>query len=491
MFLTPYKRRFNQSIKEAFLKGQVERAIIIALKILKQRYNIHMLLSQLPISTVKVDGRKLSGINAYTLNGKRIRFNWFTKDTSSTIISLDIWDSVRLNPDREIDLTIYPNFIQMLPVIAKAILEDGFVGEIPMEISEDAPALDAKTGGKVSKETARSITAWSEETGVDEDKLTNTRLADLYKEYSYWIEEVATDETIRVVPWPTFRLYLLSYMEKYSIQNIFMRNVKVVTGTKEKVIVTDEVEEKKFNSFIYQLSLEDTFGLIKSRIRSIIQNYMIAFIVVGRAGLGKTDIVSKTLGEEAKGFKIKYIKGGISRPFDLYKILYDNNSSKTIIVFDDTDEMISTKYKQFSGIVKAMLDPNMRIISYSSDKTGEDTGKRTDEFLLKSRIIIVSNLHKDKLPEPVYSRGNVASISATPQQILDYIEQNLNNILPEYKSITIEMKKDTLDFLRSYSKELARMDFRIFQNILKDRATDPENKNWKRWAMLSVTKMKH
>ena len=104
-------------------------------------------------------------------------------------------------------------------------------------------------------------------------------------------------------------------------------------------------------------------------------------------------------------------------------------------------------------------------------------------------MIYSSNLPKEKIPEPVYSRASPIEIKASPSEMIDYLEQNLNQIMKGVPQVTLEYKKEVLDFLRQYTSSIKHIDFRIFNQILIYRVTQPENPLWKKWAMMLLRKL--
>lgn len=500
MKFTPYKSVFSKNkFSEDFIQGRIQIALEKAVKVIGRRLGTKLYLSIIPQDVIKADGRRLSGLIATFDGNRQIRFNWKTVDSSNKIVGVDIWNNVKtklFKPDKELVFDKGENILQIIDAVVQGIKDENSIDavikivESEDRLREDAVVVDPKTQGKVSAEIKRVIDQWSEDMDIDTNKLINTRFSTLWNDYLYWKSEINTDATLKVLNYGSFRNYLLAIMEKHGLQNIFMRQVVSKAGTKEKVIITDEIEEKNFNAELYKLTLSETFAEIKRNILSIIQGYRVCCGVVGAAGTGKTKIVTDILHKEAKGFKIKYIKGGIYKPQDLYKVLVENNSPKHIIVFDDTESFISKSgYKKFEGLTKAMLSSEFRIVSLISDKTGSDK-KMPEEILLKSKIIIISNLQKEQLPEPVYSRLLPVEVNADVSEMTDYIELNLDNIFPGIPQITKEIKREVIDLIRKYRKDIKHLDFRIFQQCIIYRVTEPENPLWKRFCMNILTKMK-
>ena len=241
----------------------------------------------------------------------------------------------------------------------------------------------------MSQEVRAAINAWSESMGIDDSKLANTRFATLFSDFSYWYEEVNTDKSLKKLNYGTFRNYLLAYMEKYNITNIFMRSVVSKEGTKERVIVTDEVSERNFNKELYKLTVSDQFYLAKANIEQVLAGHRVATGLLGKAGTGKTKLVSDILDEIKGKARIEYLKGGdIRKPSDLYDMLVETNGANTIVVADDFDTPFLKK--EFNSILKGMFDSSMRIITNLDPKYKAGDKKHPNQIVLKSRFMIIS-----------------------------------------------------------------------------------------------------
>lgn len=484
----------SDKYNEAFIKGSVQTALEKACKIIGRRLGTKMYLSILPQSVIKQDGRRLSGLIATFDRVKQIRFNWKTTDTSNHIVGVDIWYNVKVKlfkPDKEIVFDKDENILQIIDAVVQAIQNETEIDSVIKIVEsedrmrEDVVTVDPKTMGKVSQAIKDSITAWSTAMGVDDEKLINTRFATLYRDFQYFASEINTDPNLKILNFNTFRNYLLAYMDKYGIRNIHMRDIVSKEGTKEKIIVTDEVAERNFNKEIYKISMSDSFEIAKINIQQVLSGMRVATCISGKAGIGKTEIVKNILGEIKDKAKITYIKGDVSKPIDLFDKIVETNGKNSLIIWDDFDTPFLKK-QQYSSILKSMFDSNMRILSFIDSKHGDDKKKKS-EIKLDSRFIIITNISKDRMDSAVESRLNPVEIDADTVGMLDYMKMNLDTILPEYK-IPREIKIEVIDFLYSIIKDIKYINFRVFQDALRYRYTDPENPLWKKIVYSMVTK---
>lgn len=465
--------RYIKFFKEDFSIGSQEKVVHKVCSILQHRIGKKIHISSIPEDVEKSKG-EFSGIVCTITGGERIRFNW-KLGTSATITSVDYWNGIHLQPDITIDLQ-GNNIVQCIDAISQ-ILKSNTTGEYLVE------AIEAHTSGKLGQQIADSINGWSKDMGIEDKDLENKRIAELYKSYEYWFKEVR-EEIYKSVSFDTFRNYILKYLDKYGLKNIFMRTIVAHEAGREKIIVSDQVEQRKFDKAVYSLSLQDKFNLVEREVLSIFQGFKVATIICGKAGMGKTQIVSDLLHKykDKYGLKVKYMKGAIKKPLDLLNFLIKNNTEKSILILDDVDEIFRS-YKKYEGILKAALDTNMRLISV----IGGDEKK--EEVLLKNKIIIISNYPANRIPEPIYSRTLPIEIKADVSSTLDYIEQNLDSVMGNVKQITLEMKKEVLDLLRSALKDIKHIDFRVFKQVLVYRATEPLDPMWKKYALMLATSL--
>jgi hypothetical protein len=450
-------------LKEDFLKADIEKAIVLTCKILTKRLGKKVTPVFIKDFVVQ-SGKNLFGIIASVGNSQQIRFN-FLIGSSASIISIDVWNSIKFQPDLNI-VTSDISIVKIIDIIENALQQGQAKNFI---LAED---LSPKTQGKVSKDISDSINAWAKTMGIDDDKLAKTRMTDLYKDYSYWYQEVS-DKTLKFVPVASFRNYLLAYFEKYNIKNIFTRTVSITTASKEKLAVSKS-EKEEFDSSLYDLSLSDKFDFLRSSIVAVTRKYENALIISGMAGIGKSSTVKEILEEENVSYKESpsFIKNYTA----LYTFFYDNRDR--VLVFDDVDDIFNKKYIGITNI--ALSGDKKRIIQFPSE-FGKDLPKKyKKEFEFTGSIIIITNLKKNKIPASLASRGSVIEINVSIENKLDYIRQNIDKIMTEYPEATREVKLEVLDFIEKALKNIGQLDFRVFKRsvIFKLSGTP----NWKKWV---------
>jgi hypothetical protein len=460
---------YKKIFKEGFLRSDVEKAMRITCKILSKRLSRKIYISQLPEDVEKMGIGKITGISAFIDGGWQIRFNTKYNATSGDIESVDLWLTPRINPHFSID-TAGISIVKIIDVIVQTFLNPQ-TNVYKME--EDVAAMG---GGIKSEALSKSINAWFKEMQIDETKLANTRIKHLYNQsYLYWYNSVRTEEYV-LVSESSFRNYLIQAFEKNGIKNIFMRDILVSKGSKEKQIINKKNEDE-FNKTTFSMTLADTVDYLKTNVRLVTRGYSNALVIGGTAGVGKSKLVLDTLKEE--GAVYKYFSGGIKNNQAFFDVLSKNNKEGLICVFDDADYIVS---KKAEDITKALLgtEPVRQVIWFDAKFKAGST-KNNPEIGFKSRVIIITNLPKRKLSPAIISRTTPIEIDVALPEIIDDIRINLNNLMPEYPDITYEMKKIVLDFIEKVIKHVDQIDYRIFFHCVK--VFSSGTPNWKKFIM--------
>ncbi len=450
-------KSYKPIFREAFGAGIELSVIEKVCSIISKRTGEHFFVSPIPAEFKKSDEGECKGIFAISSKGEMLRFNWKAGGSSSQIISIDFWRKPTYQPDLTIE-TGGENIIKIIDVIVNVLHNpkpDTFQFEEDVRVKFAIP----KNLGSGTAETSASINSWFNEMKIDEHKLANTRISQLYKQsYEYWFHHVREGKH-KLVPEPTFRNYLIASFEKNNIKNIFLKTVKVKNAASEVVDITNEAK-KEFDQSIFAMTLEDTIEYLKASVRMITRGHENAIVICGTAGVGKSKLVKEVLIEE----NVKYftISGGIKNTQSLFQILSKHNEDHHIILFDDSDSIFE---KKNLDIMKAALAPgNERIVTYYDPKFTDDSKKNNPQIHFKSSIIIITNKSKNKIPEAIISRAAPVEIKVEIPAILDDILINLANVKP---NMPMKDKLEVLDFIKSVMKDkIKHLDYRIFERAL-------------------------
>lgn len=348
-------KKYKPLFKEAFLKKDIEKAITLTCKILGRKLGDKIYISPYVASFEKMGSGYYYGVHCTTSSGKQLRFNWKMSDTSGAIESIDVWYKAKYDPDITIEVGGL-SIIKIIDAIVEAIQNRVPNEYVALTESKDKYIIfrertNPASTKNISKEISDSINNWLKDMKVDENKLANTRISYLHKDFEFWRSEV-TEGNFKTVSLPTFTKYILILLEKNSITNVFVRTIKVKKATHD-VSHTDANDQKNFNEALYTMSLQDTIDLIKSSVRIVTRGYENAMVICGTAGVGKTRLVMEVLKDD----KVKYksINGGVSNPQALFELLKRNNAKDLILLFDDVDQVFD---KKNSDIMKAALSPD-------------------------------------------------------------------------------------------------------------------------------------
>ena len=456
-----YESKFIK-IEESFLRKDILKAIQLTNKIVSRRVGFKIYSSYLPIDFLNNKGR-FSGL--VCLFGSRgcIRYNWKLNDTSGEIISIDFWTKSKCGvakPDYTLE-TEGINIIKLIDAITSILNKEGnFEFQVIQESKKDNKYNEdfiPKTKGQVSRKITDALKQWALDKDVTDDKLQNTRISYLYKDFQFWFMELASPE-FESMSEITFRTYILNFLKDRGLNNIYVRNLVLRSGNKEKIIVTDKASEVAYQDISHlKMNVGDLKDFIGDSVRAVTRGYQNSLIVAGKAGIGKTTITQQILKDEGMQF---YVVPQIRNVSVLYNLFIHNNDPKKVIVFDDTTDLFD---KKFSGYLSAALDdkPN-RIINFPSElgKDIADFAKYGSDLNFQGKIIILTNVPKNKIPQFLKSRSITIEVQATNSEMSDEIRKNLANVLPE---VDMDKKVEVLDFIEKLGKEISSLDYRQFK----------------------------
>ena len=195
------------------------------------------------------------------------------------------------------------------------------------------------------------------------------------------------------------------------------------------------------------------------------------FILSSPPGLGKTTTVLgrlKSLGMQENKHYV-YVNGHMT-PLRLYDFFRESNvlDEPRILVFDDIDALLRNRTSL--DIMKAALSTSVegkRIISYEST-----AGNREGSFEVKSKVILITNnLSHNKALKPLTDRGIVYDLEASPEELAEYIERNIDSF-----GGNLETKEKHLVWEKvSRFVDVPGFSLRALDRAMAFRKTDKEN----------------
>lgn len=231
-------------------------------------------------------------------------------------------------------------------------------------------------------------------------------------------------------------------------------------------------EEELINN-IPNLSVPERFAYLRELVSMVVKKIQPSMLLMGTAGVGKTWLVLDTL----KKYGLKqdedyFVCKGHSSPLGLYQTLHDHRDS--VLILDDYDSVFKNDIS--TNILKAGLDSyNKRFISWQSSRADAYGLERTFEF--EGQIIFISNLSSNRIDDAIKSRAFCYSLHLNPDEMHQYMQHLLPNIIPE---IPLEQKQEVLDYLYNYRNVWNNYNLRSLIQAIRIRAGTSEHHDWKK-----------
>lgn len=216
--------------------------------------------------------------------------------------------------------------------------------------------------------------------------------------------------------------------------------MEVESGEEESVILGKD--EKRIQAAADRVPVDVLFQDLADLVDLVIKGVNPSLVITGSGGTGKTHTVKERL--KAAGLRkgIDYeIKKGATSTFGLYQDFFMARRGK-LLIFDDNDDVFKDMTSQ--NLLKAALDSyDEREISWTSKNTlpvdrsmskegirdmeraieqdilaGEEKVKLPNTFEFEGRVIFISNLPPNKIPQPVISRSTTIDVTLTDDEML-------------------------------------------------------------------------
>ena len=355
--------------------------------------------------------------------GKAVRLNWEKKNAKQTqITSVDYWESWNTEfpwPTRTIHGLEYFNIVHLVNVIADFIKAPA-ARELKITVSEAAGTLDLASVARAAYH----------EFGSSEVKV--SELKDIARKLGRKVNQ-----------------YQLSKLPRGKRGTV---NVTMLLDTEvgENETVSDDPAVKKIEAAAEKVPVDELFKDLADLVDLVINNHRPALLVTGGGGTGKSFTVKERI-KKAGMSKADYkISKGATSVFGLYTEFFMARKGK-LLVFDDNDDVFKDMTSQ--NLLKAALDSyDEREISWSSKSTvpidqslpraaimqiedgieqnlvaggDPETGKLPrlpNTFEFNGRVIFISNLAENKVPQPVISRSLTIDVSLSPGEMMERME---------------------------------------------------------------------
>ena len=436
----------NLPLKEAFPSGHAASVIEKMASIIGRRTGRSTIASPVPIEYQNSYGAFTGYL--VSVGSEMLRVN-FKLGKGDEIVSVDVYNHIADHPQYTVSLDGY-NIIQVLDTI-----------------------IDVLEGKEVKSEARAAVAGELVAKWVNSDKRTNmelvqhTRISTLYKDFAAWCE----DQGMRPLSQSPFTKELKAWLTDNNLSNDFVRDGSVLKGSSEKLLDTDKSTSASFQKDI--LSADEKFQMVERYTQMIVDGHINALIVYGPPGSGKSHTITSML----DSLKAKYylFKGSIKGTYELAKTLYKYRDDE-ILVFDDFDAVF--KRKDSVNLLKAALeDTAVRQITYIDTKKVGKREKVPENFKFTSGVIVITN--ELRIDPAIKSRSVSIQINLSPKDMINRIESNLKNYMPE---LPMNLKMEVLTWMQKNSKEFRRIDFRQYKFVVSARIANP--KDWQKWAVV-------
>ena len=362
--------------------------------------------------------------------GEAVRFNWEPRSSRSVqVTSIDHWvkwSPEFKNPDWTMSGVESLNVVQLLDAVEQFLKSPGQPVKFSL-MSEET----ITEGADNLKAIAHAMYSEYGQTEVKVSELKNYARK-LGKKLQYY-------ETAKL-PRKTRGMVDISAV------------IQVARGESEEVV--DNPADVKVIAAARKVPVDELFQDLADLCDLVISGARPSLLITGSGGTGKTYTVKQRIKAAGmvKGQDYE-IKKGATSTFGLYTDFFLARKNK-LIVFDDNDDVFKDMTSQ--NLLKAALDSyEDREISWTSKMTipvdqsrdrgdiefledsieqdlraGEEKVKLQNTFKFTGRVIFISNLPENKIPQPVISRSLTIDVTLSDNEML----QRMNQVIPTIAS---------------------------------------------------------
>jgi hypothetical protein len=220
---------------------------------------------------------------------------------------------------------------------------------------------------------------------------------------------------------------------------------------------------------IKDVDVNQRFQYLSQLVRMVIAGTQVSLIITGEGGLGKTYTTKKEVLRKrlTDGEDYVHIKG-FSTPRGLYRTLFENNGK--LIIFDDCDEVLEDKIA--TGLLKGALDSyDERTISWITKSADESL---PDSFDFTGRVIFITNLDKEDVPQALLSRSFNIDLSMTRQEKVERMQWIIDNAKDFMPGHSAKIKQECLDIIKQYAEEVRELSLRSLEKVIKLKAGEKD-----------------
>ena len=228
----------------------------------------------------------------------------------------------------------------------------------------------------------------------------------------------------------------------------------------------------------HSCSIQEKFDYIREIVRMVIGGVNSSALITGRPGVGKTHLVKEELCRAGLEKDTDFLFfSGYTSSFGLYKLLHDHRDQ--FLVLDDFDSCF--KDQKSVSILKAALDSyDTRRVDWVSDRT-ERSEDIESSFEFTGKIIFISNIYASRIDEAICSRSLCIDLRLTNDEVTEHMGNLINLIEPK---VSVELKREVLDFISSISNCFNAYGLRTFMQAIRIRVGAGPNTDWRKMIKL-------
>lgn len=273
----------------------------------------------------------------------------------------------------------------------------------------------------------------------------------------------------------------------------------VIEFDTDAIAAKEAAVEKETDEQILE-RLTERFDILTEMTKAVKAGDVRAMIVSGPPGVGKShnveavlqkDGLFDTLGERKPRFEV--VKGAMSS-IGLYSKLYEFSDSKSVLVFDDCDDILQEELSL--NILKGALDSNARrFISWNTDSRILRSEGIPDRFEFKGAAIFITNIKFEHVRskklrshlDALESRCHYMDLEMdTDREKLLWIKAIVQQGMLDRYDFDAKTTKQVLEFINKNKSALRELSLRMVLKISDLRKAFP--KSWE--AMARTTCMK-
>jgi hypothetical protein len=270
--------------------------------------------------------------------------------------------------------------------------------------------------------------------------------------------------------------------------------VNATAPVTKPALVTPEKEES-FTEI--HARLVERFAAMDKMAAATVSGHNKSLILSGPPGLGKSYGVMKIADRyAAAGNKVTVVKGFI-RPTGLYKVLFENRDSDSVVIFDDADSVFEDSVAL--NLLKAATDmTRTRTLSWRAETNMEtdDGEKLPTSFDFGGKIIFITNYDFDTLinKNNMNSKHFAAMISRSIYLDLgmkttrDYLVR-IQIVAPamfEMNGVTETLGAEILQFISDNHSKLRELSLRMVLKLIT--LVEMDRREWKSLARVTCFK---